>query len=212
MIEFVEKELKLRLINPEDAERIAADPLLLELSTSGALNSQDYHSTYFDTPDYRLMQAGYAYRIRREGERLVAAVKKSEFSPGAVHQRRELSCTVDSTVPSLEPFLRGPFGAQLRELSAGRPLVPIFSACFCRSSMDLILANDTQVEFSLDRGVISAGEKTLPVSEIELELKKGELPQMLKLGSVLAGKYPLAVENDSKFKKGLELAGLTDSS
>jgi len=212
MLEFVEKELKLRLSNPEDAERITADPLLSELSASGALYSQDYRSTYFDTPDFRLTQAGYAYRIRREGERLVAAVKKGLSSPGVVHQRRELSAEVDSIVPSLKPFFESPFGAQLRELVLGRPLIAIFTASFCRGSMDLILEKETRVEFSLDRGKISAGEKTLPILEIELELKKGELSQMLKLGTALARKYSLAVETDSKFEKGLELTGFTGSS
>ena len=64
------------------------------------------------------------------------------------------------------------------------------------------------IEASLDRGRIVAGEARAPVSEIELELKRGEPKHLFDMALALAERAAVRVEPSSKAERGFELAGV----
>ena len=67
-----EVELKLE-VAPSALEKVLAHPLLRE-QPDGA-TTQTLQSTYFDTPDHRLQQAGISLRVRRIGDRRIQTIK-----------------------------------------------------------------------------------------------------------------------------------------
>jgi inorganic triphosphatase YgiF len=65
--------------------------------------------------------------------------------------------------------------------------------------------NGSEIELSLDEGRVAAAGRSLPVHEIELELRRGKPPQLFRLARQLArhGRATLAVR--SKADRGYEL-------
>ena len=70
---------------------------------------------------------------------------------------------------------------------------------------------DGEVEFCLDRGRITAGEISVPISEIELELKSGGAVSLFQLALDLLVIVPLRLENRSKAERGYALAAGCES-
>lgn len=67
-----EVELKLE-VAPSELEKVLAHPLFSE--RSDGLTTQTLHSTYFDTPDHALRQAGISLRVRRKGDQRIQTIK-----------------------------------------------------------------------------------------------------------------------------------------
>ena len=60
-------------------------------------------------------------------------------------------------------------------------LRPVFTTEFMRSTRTLRLAGDSEVEFCLDRGKVTAGSASMPICEMELELKSGNRLSLFQL-------------------------------
>ena len=72
------KEIELKLeFDPADLERIIAHPLLATDSKRKAL-----HSTYYDTPDLVLRNAGVSLRVRDADGRFVQTIKSTNGNAG----------------------------------------------------------------------------------------------------------------------------------
>ncbi|MDK2820047.1 MAG: triphosphatase [Clostridia bacterium] len=204
----IETELKLQLTDTLRWADILSDSQLLELANPPFFKSEDYEAFYFDTPSFSLKKAGIAYRVRREGEKLTATIKVGGSSHGGMHERQEWNIEVQKTEPDLTPFFNTPFRLLLEKALNGENLEELFVTRFERKSLNLCLTDGTEVDFAADRGEIVAGDYKEPINEIELELKKGDKGQLLKLGDMLIKKYPLIKEPRSKFYRGLKLLEL----
>ena len=64
---------------------------------------------------------------------------------------------------------------------------------------------DALLEIALDRGYLFAGEKQLPLCEVEVELKAGSQAAAVAYAKALAEKYGLIPEPGSKFRRALAL-------
>ena len=60
-------------------------------------------------------------------------------------------------------------------------------------------------EISADLGKIICGDKTAPISELEIELYSGDEEDMKALGTQISQKYGLISEDKSKYRRGLDL-------
>ncbi len=85
----------------------------------------------------------------------------------------------------------------------------LFSSLKCNvTEWQLAMADGSLVEMALDRGVLRANDitqlthPTLPISEVELELKSGHASQLFELALRLQANIPLHIENTSKAQQG----------
>ncbi|MBP2626891.1 MAG: domain containing protein [Firmicutes bacterium] len=181
---------------------------LTEVAVPGGGGRQVLDARYFDTATYCLQKAKLAYRIRREGEQWVATIKGGGLSSGGLHERQEWNIVVNDAQPDITVFEGTDIGKYLIELVGNQRLKPILITKFERRTLDVIMPDGSQIEVAADQGTIVAGSKKAPILEIELELKSGKPSALFQLGAALAREYPLLPESDSKFYRGLKLAGL----
>jgi triphosphatase len=76
--------------------------------------------TYYDTEDWRFYRAGYALRVRRDGERVEATMKSlAQPDDGGLKRRREISEPLKGGGLKGLKAARGPVGVRIRLLLAG---------------------------------------------------------------------------------------------
>lgn len=201
----MEIELKL-LLEPRDVASFRRHPLLRHYAT-GKPRSQQLTSIYFDTPDLYLQRSHTALRVRRAGSRWVQTCKSGGQAAAGLHQRPEWESEVGGAAPDLQA-LRGlpePGSAVAALLSApglASRLLPIFTTQFKRTIWLLRSQAGDEVELALDQGEILHGGKSIPISEIELELKAGNAASLFELALALQQTLPLRAANASKAERG----------
>ena len=181
---------------------------LIKAAVPGQGGKQLLDARYFDTTTLCLQKAKLAYRIRREGEQWIATIKDGGMSSGGLHERREWNVAVPDAQPDISVFEDTDIGKKLIELVGCQQLEPILSTKFERRTMDIMMPDNSLIEVAADQGIIVAASKKAPILEVELELKSGKPAALLQLGAQLAREYPFIPEPDSKFYRGLKLAGL----
>lgn len=208
MSKHTEIELKLTCTDRRIWKKIMITPSLTEIAVPESKVCQTLEAHYFDTSTGCLQKAKLAYRIRREGEQWVATVKGGGSSNGGLHERSEWNVVVNNTQPDVNVFSNTDIGKKLIEVVGSQILVPILITRFERTRLDVIMPDGSQIEVAADEGIIIAGSRTAPILEVELELKSGQPAAVIKLGGILGREYPLLPEADSKYYRGLKLAGL----
>jgi inorganic triphosphatase YgiF len=195
-----EIELKLALA-PGARARLRRDPLLAGARSDG---SRRLVTTYYDTPDLALGRLGVGLRLRRIGRRHLQCVKTPTEEGGALHRYRE----IEIELPNDRLDLLRIEDDELRKLFAKRKiadrLAPIFATEIRRSLWTFRHAG-ALIELALDQGEIRAGERSLGVSEIELELKGGRASGLHQAALALAGRLPVRVEWRTKAMRGYAL-------
>jgi triphosphatase len=194
----VEVELKLE-VEPDDLDKVLAHPLLCS-NAGKASRKQRLHSTYFDTPDHVLKQAGISLRIRRNGTQRIQTIKAAQVSSGVALTREEWEHEVDSDQPdlavakqtALKPFLK------LREV-----IRPIFTVVVERTLHELPHGRSL-IEVAADRGQVEGQARTLSFGEVELELKQGTAADLFGLALILAEAAPLRLSFKTKAERGFE--------
>ena len=162
-------------------------------------------SVYYDTPEQTLWRNGLTLRVRQNGARFVQTVK-AEF-PDDPLRRGEWEASVSSLAPDMA--LAMPFIPQkLRTDITSSRLEPVFTADIHRHQRMVELASGT-VEIAFDHGVIKAGERSMPVSEIELELKSGSASAIHELALRLCEHGPVRPSIRTKSARGFDLAADT---
>ena len=173
---------------------------------------RNLESTYYDTPDLRLLGRGIALRVRGDGERFVQTVKMESESGGALARRAEWEAPVAGARPDLAAI--GDAGARERlGLILPGELRPVFTNRV-RREVRLIdgpddSGRDRAIEMAVDVGETRAGAATEPIVEIELELLRGPAESVFDLALALHRIGPVRVEQRGKAERGYALsAGL----
>ena len=187
----VEYELKYRA-TPEILERIQGD-------FPGNYTVTEMTTTYYDTPGNDLSKLFWTLRHRREGDKHICTLK----TPAGLDGRCEYEYSCEDIHEAI-PHLCRLSGSNALSQLAERGLVSTCGARFTRTARRLV-AGSTMVELALDSGVLVAGEKEQPFSEVELELKQGFREETDVMGYLLASAYGLTTENQSKFARAMEL-------
>lgn len=162
--------------------------------------TETYEAIYYDTDDHALINRGIAYRTRHEGEKWIATMKQDEVSRAGFFQRREVNENVEGPEPRPDLFPELCLKAS--------DLKPIVITQFKRTVWVINMPKGTSIEMALDQGYIEAGSKRIPIREIELELKTGRIGDLMHVASVLSRHCGLIVERESKFERGIQLAGI----
>lgn len=159
-------------------------------------------SAYYDTRKRLLWRNGLSLRVRQIGNRFVQTIKTQETDDPLRRGEWEAS------VPSLEPdlALALPFVPErLREGLTPDRLETVFVTDIHRHQRMLDLPTGT-VEVAFDHGVITAGERRMPVNEIELELKSGSTAAIYEIARRLAEHGAVRPSIHAKSARGFDLA------
>ncbi|MBY6263270.1 CYTH and CHAD domain-containing protein [Azospirillum sp. 412522] len=203
---FREVELKLHAA-PADLARVVMLPGLMAVA-DGPAATQRLRTAYFDTPDLKLAANGVALRVRQEGDRFIQTLKTvNSASPGdsaAVAVRREWDWVVAGEAVDVG-VLSDPAVAGLVPSAALDALDCLFITDFRRTTLLLRPDPLTAVELAVDDGGVYAGGTSLPISEVELELKAGKVASLFDLALTLQSAVPMRIGTESKAEAGVRL-------
>ena len=204
-----EVELKLRV--PRDAVSSLLRHPALKPARRGRTRTRRLVSTYFDTADLRLAQAGLGLRLRRDGRRWIQTLKgpAGTATGGALAARPEYEWTLAGgrSMPPVDPvrLATTPWrGKLLKAIRKG--ISPVFTTDFKRTTVPLALAGDTRALLAVDIGEIRVPKRAQEhISEVEIELQSGDVTHLFALARMLADDLPLALEPRSKAARGVQL-------
>ena len=187
----IEYELKFR----------ATEAVLADISQAYPDAHEEFQmeTTYYDTPGGNLSDRIYTLRRRMENGISVCTLKV----PADGYGRQELETECDSIEDAI-PVLCAKGAPEDFAQLVQEGIVPICGAKFSRTAI-LVTLEDCRVELALDRGVLTGGGKTVPLCELEVELKEGSQTAVEEFATALAGIYELKIENRSKFRRALAL-------
>jgi inorganic triphosphatase YgiF len=194
----IERELKFQ-VAPRSLRKLAASRALRR---TGQLPRHKYLvSTYFDTPGLLLKKNGVSLRVRQSGKRHLQTIKTAN---GAVQfGRNEWEHKLQGNAPDLQAA-RGTALQPLLSRTLERDLKPVFATHVQRTVVPL-RAGKSQIELALDEGHVRAGQKSCPVHEVELELKRGKPSDLFKATHMVADLVPVRLALRSKSDRGYDL-------
>lgn len=202
----MEAEIKLA-INATSAAQIKKLPVLREHALSKP-QERDHVDRYFDSTGFDLWRHGFALRVRSSGGNHVQTLKGGGSALSGLHQRTELEAPIASDEPDLELFARQLHEALPQLAKAPAPaLEPVFVNRSKRTTWLIALPEGGQVECALDLGELQHGDKSVPVRELELEIKDGAPAFLYALAQQVHAALPVRLENASKAERGYALAG-----
>jgi triphosphatase len=199
-----EIELKLHI----DAEHI--DAVVKAVHGRTGATRTHLQASYLDTPKFGLAAAGMGWRLRREGRRWVQTLK-AQLPGGPDGLRRE-----EHNVVVRGPGRPQPDAALHAGTDAGdvlikklRKLDPApteqFRTDVWRETRPYRVPGGS-VELAVDRGKIVAGERTLAVSELEIELLTGAPRAVINAARHWATRHHLWIDVTTKAQRGVMLA------
>jgi inorganic triphosphatase YgiF len=198
-------EVELRLLVEADRMTQFNSAPIIAANARNKGTRKHLKSVYYDTADRTLRHNGLSLRVRQSGARFVQTVK-TEAADDPL-RRGEWEASVVSLAPDLAlamPFIP----VKLRDSLVTAPLEVVFTADVHRHSRLVDLPSGT-VEVAFDQGELKAGDRSLPVREIELELKSGSASTIYEIAQRLAERGALKPSIRSKSARGYDLAADT---
>ena len=157
-------------------------------------------TTYYDTPDNALSRQKITLRRRYENGISVCTLKTPTGGIG----RGEFQTEADRIEDAI-PVLCKLSGFEALETIVAKGLTAVCGAKFTRIARKIVFAGSV-LELALDEGFLLGGNKELPLYEIEVELLSGEPKDADLYGAMLAKKFSLQEETESKFRRAMALA------
>ena len=168
----------------------------LRQNVAGEEKTYHMHTTYYDTPQGSLSAKTYTLRKRMENDTSVCTLKTPAKGDG--RGEFEVICdTIEEALPKLCKL------SGLNELE-GITVQAVCGAKFTRIAKTFSWQGTT-MELALDKGELYGGGRTLPIFEVEIELKEGLEETVRAFGAFLSAAYGLVPEKASKFRRGLAL-------
>ncbi len=192
-------------------------------------------NVYYDTPELTLQSARSALRLRLAGDRWLQTFKSGGGASAGLHRRHEWEMpvageTLDTAalLTAIERDLEAAAGTSARPEDSGKDrertalrealealraaapqIGPLFHTDFTRTLWNLD-DDGSRIEAALDEGEVSAGEgvrrQSMPILEIELELKQGDEAALHRLAKRLGQRIPgLGPDDVSKAERGYRL-------
>lgn len=164
-------------------------------------------STYFDSDDLRLSRRGVTVRVRKAGDRHLLTVKTAPEADGL--GRGEWEYPLPGSGLDLSVIADGEAQALLGAVGAG-DLKPVFTTVVEREAVEVTVGEGdsaSRIEIAFDSGDIRLPDgRSVPVSEVELELLAGSAAALYRLAQELAEAAPVRLEARTKAARGFALA------
>jgi len=206
---FLEQELKL-VVEGDDKLDLLSLQWLVALADA-ELETDQLISTYYDTPDQYLSKLKVGLRLRKKGSQWFQTVKTAGKVKEGLHQRQEWEDELANEQWNLDNLKQTPLADIIDDVEIWSTLQPIFTTDFIRETLQLTLADCTQIELAYDRGEVRAGDLRSTIHEVELELKSGSVENLEQIATRLQEEFRLTPSDCSKAKLGYQLASLSGS-
>lgn len=160
---------------------------------------------YYDTPELSFAKACLSLRVRKNGRGFVQTLK-DENSGAIASERHEYESVIPSAEPDLNAIPDESVRARVEALTAGLQLTPVFETEFQRTTRPVKSSAGDEIELDVDRGEIRTlmnERASLPVNEVELELKAGTPKALYEAARFLSRRIPLTVNPESKSARGI---------
>lgn len=193
------RELEIKLaLPPTSVAHLKKIPLIQALKALPKRATEV--SVYFDTDKHKLRKNGLMLRVRRIGKRYVQTIKatgnaglfeRGEWESEIADGEPDLSLVRDTP---LKPLMNGKLRRQLKplfETRVNRTVYPIAKRGYV-------------IELAIDRGKIDTGASSLPLCELELELKRGNETDLFSVARELVHVLPAQLALKSKSERGYE--------
>jgi len=203
----VETELKLRIV-PEQLARLKRHALLKAHQATRPVTRRLYN-IYYDTPKLELHKSGMALRLRHAGRQWLQTLKGGGSVQAGLHQRNEWEVPVNRPALDFSATQAVEWDELLRP-SLRKKLHPVFVTDFSRNSRILDFQG-AQIELCMDQGEVRTEQNSMPICELELELKSGEPRLLFELARAILDIVPFELETVSKAENGYRLlSGFTE--
>ena len=207
----MEYEIELKLLTNEQAGEVIETKLLPQLNASVTQETLVLTNHYFDTPDRTLRLHDIGLRIRGSNQKFEQTLKTAGKSIGGLHQRPEYNVQLDESkkqsvdVPDLRlfPLSAWPKSIEVDDLQA--KIETLFTTHFERKVYLVEFPQGDIVELVWDQGEVTSGSKSVPICEIELEIKKGGTESLFNLAKRIVSLLPTSIGTDSKAARGYNL-------
>jgi triphosphatase len=183
----------------------------------GTASRQRLQASYFDTPDGALARHGIVVRLRKEGRRWVQTAKgptpdlleRLEHNAALPLQRAGAVPALDLSRHGATPVgkaikkalgLKGDESYPSLELLYGTDVQRITRRVACGASV---------VEVALDQGRVFADGHSVPICELEIELKEGTPTDAVALALQWCTEHGLWMSTSAKSMKGQRLRSAT---
>lgn len=197
-----EIELKLQA-EPDDLRQALAQV------GEGRPETRRLRAVYFDTEEGTLRKAGLSLRLRDEDGRRVQTIKAREAGASPL-ERGEWEVELPRDASDEKPDLALAEGTPLAPLVAAEGLQerlrPLFRVEVERLSQ-VVTEGASRIELVVDQGEAIAGERRVPVAELELELVEGDPADLFRLARRLSEAAPLRLSFTAKSEQGYALLG-----
>jgi inorganic triphosphatase YgiF len=200
----MEIELKYRIPSKEVASEIWKDKMFCDYEERGTREEMCLDASYYDTSNCDLAKNHIAYRVRKEGERWIAALKMKGNSEDGLHVREEICVPVVDGNPDPTVFRESEAGEELLRV-IGRQDIDCFLKTEVHRKRFRIDTGTGIFEISIDTGRILTEYGEAPICEVEVELFSGETEELLEIGQKIQRKYSLETEDMSKYARGIAL-------
>jgi triphosphatase len=167
-------------------------------------------AAYLDTPGRLLGHEGIAWRLRREGRRWVQTLKTAPQDGALTRFEHEVDRGTAAAMPAADAKLHAGTagGDALAALLAAHPEAapdPVFATDIRRLSRT-VRRGGARIELCLDVGRITAADRSLPVCELELELKGGTPQALIAECKRWVARHGLVLDVRTKAERGDLLA------
>lgn len=181
---------------------------LMEISDELKIDYQQKQLTnqYFDTSDYYFSEHRFGFRVRGCNNQFEQTLKTQGTTTGGLHQRGEYNVEIPNSTPDLRLFdgIEWPNSRHADELN--QDLNERFATNFVRDEY-VITFGDQQIELVFDKGAVIAGGDSVPIDELEIELKHGGVKSVFKLARLLNQYLSLRLSDTTKAAAGYTLIG-----
>lgn len=161
--------------------------------------------TYLDTSQHHILSAGYACRMRKQGDEYLVTLKGMGGAQDAIHRREELEATIPPLISPAQ-WPDSPARSRLFELIDSSPLTPLFELEQARWIRNLMRGERRIAELSLDDVRVLAGGQEQAYLELEVELgPQGDEADLARIAACLRDEWKLPPEPRSKFERAFSL-------
>ena len=198
-------EIELKLLVASDRLAGFNDAPIIATNARNKGTRKHLKAVYYDTPKRALRRDGFSFRVRQSGARFTQTVKAESGNDPL--RRGEWEATVPSMAPDIAlamPLVSDKLRADLER----HPVEAVFTSDIHRHQRLVDLPSGT-IEVAFDQGHLTSGDRSLPVSEIELELKSGSPSAIWELALRLAEHGSVKPSIRTKSARGFDLAADT---
>ena len=199
-------EIELKLAVEPDALTHLEREFFPKLKSEVSRSQKSVFNEYYDTPEQLLGKRKMGLRVRAVNGSFEQTVKTKGQVQGGLHQRPEYNVALSEPVPNLKLFDSDIWGDDFDVEVVDKSIEKLFTTHFERTQFD-IKSEHGHVELVLDIGEVKTENDSLPICEIELELKQGESHLLFNLAQDIAKLIPLRLSNTTKASRGYQLVG-----